>query len=145
MRVRSVFLLFAFAPATAAFAAEVRCNTPEETPPGIECKPQPQQSLNQCYRDAFDNSEKALDEAYYTVMDRFQGQRDTLELAKETWKVHRDAECLFSSSEYETGSEYPTILYECKARYNRAQECRLKNHFMNCKGGEPLCPVPLAR
>jgi uncharacterized protein YecT (DUF1311 family) len=140
MRILAVYLLCVGAPATAAFAAEVRCNTPEETPPGIECKAESQQGLDQCYQEAFERSEKSLDEAYNTVADRLQGQRDVLELAKEAWKVHRNAECLFSSSKYFSGSVYPTILYECKVRHNRAQECRLKNHFMNCKEGEPFCP-----
>jgi uncharacterized protein YecT (DUF1311 family) len=145
VRILAAFLLCVVATATAAFAAEAQCNTPEKTLFAIDCKLETQQGLDQCYRKEFDHSEEALDEAYDSVMDRFQGERDVLELAKEAWKVNRNAECLFIASKYVSGSIYPTVLDECKIRHNRAQECRLKNHFLNCKERDPLCPAPPAR
>jgi len=138
MRILAALLLCVAAPATAAFAAEAKCNIPEETP--VECKSETQQGLDQCYRDRFDHSEETLDEAYYTVMDRFQGQRDVLELAKEAWKVHRNGECLVSASKSATGSVYSTDLYQCKIRYNQAQKRRLEKDFLNCEEGEAPRP-----
>ena len=70
------------------------------------------------------HSEQALDEAYKTVVNRLQERSDAvlpLELAKESWKVHRDAECLFSASGNVGGSKYPMILDECKGSYNLAR------------------------
>ncbi len=81
-----------------------------------------------------------MDDAYNTVMDKFQGERDVLELAKEAWKVNRNGECLFSASTSATGSVYPTVLYQCKIKYNRAQQRRLEKNFLNCKEGDaPPC------
>ena len=40
---------------------------------------------------------------------------------------------------------YPMILDECKGKHNLAQECKLKKYFLDCKEGDPLCPVPPAR
>jgi uncharacterized protein YecT (DUF1311 family) len=147
MRIFAAFLLCVAVPATAAFSQE--CSIPEKTPFAEECsKRETQQGLNQCYREALDHSEQTLDEAYRTVVNRLQEMPDAvlaLELAKESWKVHRDAECLFSASGNVGGSMYPMILDECKGRHNLAQECRLQKHFLNCKEGDPLCPVPPAR
>lgn len=146
MRILAVFLLCVGLSLTAALAAETGCNTPEETP--FDCKPEPQQGLDQCYRKALDRSEQALDEAYQAVVDRLQetpGAVLKLRLARETWKVYRDAECLFSASKVEDGSQYPMTLDRCKVRHNLAQECKLKKHFLSCEEGDTLCPVPLPR
>jgi uncharacterized protein YecT (DUF1311 family) len=67
-----------------------------------------------------------------------------LELAEESWKVYRDAECLFSASGSVGGSVYPMILDECKDELTRARAARL-NAYLHCKEGDLTCAVPPAR
>lgn len=60
-----------------------------------------------------------------------------LELSEEVFKVYRDAERLFLVSRTLGGSAYVTRLNTCKVKYKRAQDCKLKKHFLSCEEGDP--------
>ena len=134
MRVSAALLLCLTLPMSAALAQE--CNKLEK-----------QQELNECSSKQLRHSEQALSEAYRTILDRLQDRPDavqSLELAQEAWRVHRDAECLFSASGSAGGSAYPMILDQCKDEITRARAARL-NAYLHCKEGDLACPVPPAR
>ncbi|MGV2862573.1 lysozyme inhibitor LprI family protein [Achromobacter sp. AGC39] len=133
----------AIATAAALLLAASAHAQPQPIP--LKCgKGSTQTDMNLCADQAYRQSDKHLNEAYRSVIDRLKGdstKTTQLQAAQKAWLFFRDAECAFSSGGATGGSIYPMVLSQCLDKLTQARTKELRG-YLKCEEGDTSCPVP---
>jgi uncharacterized protein YecT (DUF1311 family) len=111
-----------------------------------KCAAKDQAAQNACADTTFKKSDKRLNELYKQIEARLQDDADAKTLfvqAQRDWVKFRDAECSFQTAGAAGGSAAPTLIAQCM---DSLTQSRVKDFegYLNCKEGDPSCPVPAA-
>lgn len=103
-----------------------------------------QAELDACAGAEYAATDKALNQAYSTIMKRLagnDGQRDLLKAAQRAWIAFRDAECAFAVDPSQQGTIFPMLMTQC---LNGVTQGRLEQlqKYLDCEEGDLSCPVP---
>ncbi|AYD66415.1 DUF1311 domain-containing protein [Achromobacter sp. LC458] len=138
----------AIATAAALLLAASAHAQPQPQPMPLKCgKGSTQTDMNLCADQAYRQSDKDLNAAYRSVIDRLKDdstKTTQLQAAQKAWLFFRDAECAFSSGGATGGSIYPMVLSQCLDKLTQARTKELRA-YLKCKEGDTSCPVPGAQ
>jgi len=108
---------------------------------------QDQTTMDVCASEAFQKSDKQLNDLYKQIGTRLKDDADKTKLlvtAQRAWVAFRDAECAFSSSGVTGGSVYPMIHSMCLDGLTQTRAKDLQT-YLACEEGDLSCPVPSAQ
>ncbi len=103
-----------------------------------------QTDMNLCADQDYRKSDKDLNDAYRSVVERLKDdsiKTTKLQAAQKAWLFFRDAECAFSSGGTSGGSVYPMVLSLCLDKLTQARTKELRA-YLQCEEGDTSCPVP---
>jgi uncharacterized protein YecT (DUF1311 family) len=109
-----------------------------------DCADQTQLGLDKCADAAFRRADRALNDAYQTVLRRLGDdahKKSLITASQRAWIAFRDAECKFAVSSTENGTIYPMEDLLCleEKTQKRAKEIQ---GYLHCEEGDLSCPVP---
>ncbi|MFC3324800.1 lysozyme inhibitor LprI family protein [Mesorhizobium cantuariense] len=109
---------------------------------------QDQTTMNECAGKDFTTADKKLNDAYKQIEGRLKDDAASKKLlvdAQRAWVAFRDTECKFQGGPIDmAGTIYPMVVANCQTSLT---DDRLKDFqgYLNCKEGDPNCPVPAAQ
>jgi uncharacterized protein YecT (DUF1311 family) len=109
----------------------------------LDCsKQETEGAARQCSGQLLKDADKNLNDAYRTLLKRFDArQQAMLRASEKAWLAYRDAQCKMVASGVEGGSAQPMVTADCLGELTQARLKELK-YQLTCQEGDMTCLAP---